>query len=164
MQEQVGRRLALGDLAGAEDAALEALVQAGEPQRVPEHLVAAAGGHAGGRGDAVQRLDDAVDRGELGVERRPVAAVEPVLPVSRQAVAQPVQDLLGHEGLRAAHEPLDHLGLAQRPAELGEDGGLHANREALAVDQDAVAVEDDELQRLGHARQCTGAIGWETDR
>jgi hypothetical protein len=119
--------------------------------------MATAAGTANPRGCPVQRLHDAVHRAELGLERRPVAAVEPLLPAVRQPPAQPVQHCLDHEGLRAAHEPLDHLGLAQRPAELGEGGGLLADRQALAVDQHAVAVEDDQLQWPGHAGSVRAA-------
>src|SRR3954453_18507877 len=53
---------------------------------------------------------------------------------------------LAHEvRLRAPHEPLDDLLLRERPPELAEHLDVEGDREALAVDEHAVAVEDDEL-------------------
>jgi hypothetical protein len=49
-----------------------------------------------------------------------------------------------HVGGGAPDEARRHLGLAERPAELAEHLGLDADREALAVDEDTVAVEDHE--------------------
>lgn len=46
MEEQIRCRLAAGDIAGAEDAAVEALEQSDEPKAGPDLFVRAAGGYA----------------------------------------------------------------------------------------------------------------------
>ena len=56
---------------------------------------------------------------------------------------------------RPPDEPVDDLLLGQRPAELAEDLGLDADREPLAVDEDAVAVEDHEPGRAAAAGPLT---------
>ena len=84
-RKRSGAGLPLRDLLGAEDAAVEALEQAGEAERVAQPLVAAARGHAGRRGDRVERGDDAVDGLELGLERLAVQVAERLLPVRRRA-------------------------------------------------------------------------------
>ncbi len=65
MEEEVRGRLAVLDVLGAEDAAREAVEQAGEAQGVAQPLVRAAGGDACGCGDRVERLDHAVHGLEL---------------------------------------------------------------------------------------------------
>jgi hypothetical protein len=47
-----------------------------------------------------------------------------------------------HEFVRAAQEALDYLGLAERPAESRQDGGVDPDGEALAVDEHPFGVED----------------------
>ena len=47
--------------------------------------------------------------------------------------------------VRAPDEALDHLRLAQRPAELVQRLQVDLDRQALRVDQHAVAIEDHQL-------------------
>src|SRR6266540_1361057 len=148
--KEVGSRLPLGHLADAEDATLEARVQACEPERVPHLVVAAARRHAGGRADPVEGLDDAVDRSELGLEGLPVEMLELVLPILGETASELGFDLSDHELVRSAHEALDQLRLADRPTELCEHADVDPHRDAVAVHQHSVAIENDELERPGH--------------
>jgi hypothetical protein len=111
--------------------------------------MAAARGHADRACDRVERGDDAGDRFELGVERVPVQMPEGLLPIRVETPAELSLDLPDHVLLRAADEALDHLGLGQRPAELGEHPDVDPHADPLAVDEHPVAVEDDEIP--GHA-------------
>src|SRR4029453_16058990 len=159
VEEQVGGGLAVGDLVAAEDAALEAPVEAGVAQGEAELVVAAAGGDTGRCGglDLVEGVQDAVHRDQLGGVGLPVPPVELVLPVARQPVPELGLDRLVHVLGGPAHQALDDGGLAQRPAELGQELRLDPDGEALAVDQYAVAVEDDQVEAPGHARQLPSA-------
>jgi hypothetical protein len=57
-------------------------------------------------------------------------------------------------GVAATDEAPEDLGLGDVPAERAEEPRLHPHGEALAVHQHAVAVEDDEVDRLaGGGRQ-----------
>ena len=90
----------------------------------------------------MQGLDDAVDRGELCRERRPVALCGLLGPVRGQLAPDVRLDLLEHVRVGAAEEPFRDLGLGQLPAELGQQRDLKPDRDALAVDEHAVTVED----------------------
>ena len=70
VQEEVGRRLAVGDLGRAEDAALEALPQPGRAQRDRHLRVRPARRDARRQRDPVERVDDARHRLELAREDR----------------------------------------------------------------------------------------------
>ncbi|MEU6812970.1 hypothetical protein ABZ920_29120 [Streptomyces sp. NPDC046831] len=61
--------------------------------------------------------------------------------------------------MRAADEPVDDLVLDEWPAQFRAEGDLDAGGDALAVDQHAVAVECDELNRLESSRQRRGLPG-----
>jgi hypothetical protein len=102
-------------------------------------------------GDLVEGFNDPVYRFELGRELLPVALVPVLGPSLRQGMSEPALDLAQHVGRRSAHEPLDHLGWRQRPAERGQHLHVEDDRQPFAVDQDPVAVED---HHLGHP--CSG--------
>ena len=59
---------------------------------------------------------------------------------------------------RLADEALDALLLREMPAEAGEHFHVRAHGDPLAVDEDAVTVEDDELERAAHARRDYGSV------
>ena len=97
--------------------------------------------------EPVEHVRHAVDGAELGVVRRFVQ--RRVLPVP--AAWQPPPDLClhgRHEVLVAApEEPLEDLGLVDIPTEPAQNRRADAGADALTVDEDAVAVEDHQLQR-----------------
>jgi hypothetical protein len=72
VQKQIGSRLAAGDVADAEDPAREALVEPREPEGEADLLVCPARRDAGRDRDCIERLDDAGNRLELGLERLPI--------------------------------------------------------------------------------------------
>jgi len=142
-------RLAPADLGGGVDAAVEALVEAGEAEGEAHLLVGAAGGDAGPHAAAVQLVqgaDDAGGRHEVGPERRlgrhPVA-----LGPLGQGPADLRLDLHEHRGAVAADEALDHLLGRDRPAQLGDEPGLDPDDESLAVHEHPVAVEHHQVDR-----------------
>src|SRR5262245_50867201 len=142
MQEQVGCRLPVRHLAGAEDPPLEPRVEPGQTKRERHLVVASAGGNTGLGVDPVERLDDAVDRAELGRQRLPVAQRRLLRPAGRQLPPDMRLDLLDHVLVGPAEEPFGDLRLGQLPAQLGKEGHLQADRDLFAVHEHAVAVED----------------------
>jgi hypothetical protein len=57
-----------------------------------------------------------------------------------------------HKFVRAPDEPIDHVCLAQQPAQLAEHQHVYFDRETLAIEQYAVAVEDHEFNGGGHRK------------
>ena len=152
MEEQVGRRLALGNFHGAEDPAFEAGEQTGQDQPEPDVLRRSTRGHAVRDGDLVERLHDAVHRSEVRLECLTVAVLVPLIPIVRERAPQMSRHVPGHGPLRPAQEPFHHLVLGHVPTELCQNDAVDGNRDALAVHQHAVAVEDDQLERIRHGR------------
>jgi len=151
VQKEVGGGLAVSDLANAEDPACEALIQAGQPQRVADFVVAAAGCHTDRHGDASQGFNNAVNQSELRVERLPVQVLESLFPIVGKTPSQMGFDLGDHVRVGASDEALDHLIDADRPAECVDHSGINADGNAFAVDEYPVAVEDDEFPRSSHS-------------
>ena len=152
VEEEVGRRLAVLDLGGAEDAAVEALQQPRVPEREADLLVRAARGHADRERDRVERIHHARHRLQLlleGGEHR-LAVLQPELLGDRgAALRRPRLDRLP----RPAQERLDRLLGRQRQADAGQQPREHAVGDRLGVDQDPVAIEDD------GANQRTRTVG-----
>jgi len=147
VQEQVGRGLSVNHVLRAEDPAREALVQAGQAEHVSQIVVRATRRHALRQLDRVDRLHHAVDGSELGRERLPVEGPIPLVPVRGQLPTEMGLDCGAGVSVRAPDEPLDYLSLAQRPAQLPKRLDVHLDRQALRVDQHAVAIEDHQLDR-----------------
>ena len=84
VEEEIGRRLAPGDVGRAEDPPLESLVEPGQPEGVAQPLVPGAGRDAGRQRDGVERFDDAVDGPQFAVERLPVERPVRLVPVRGQ--------------------------------------------------------------------------------
>ena len=147
VQEQVGGRLAPGDLGGAEDTPGEVLVQSGTAQGVAHLVVAAAGGHADRKADPGEGIGDAVHGPQPGVYCLGVQAGEAALDLGRELGAEPGLDQLVDGGSGAPDETLGHLLLGNGPAELAEHPRVGAHGDRLAVHQDPVAVED---HQIGH--------------
>lgn len=130
----------------------EAFVEAGAAQGVAHLVVGAAGGDAGGQGDRVERLGQPLDGGQGGVHGLAVELLEPVRPRRGRLLAQPVGDQPADRGVRTPDEPLDDLGLGERPSQLRAEGDLDTGGDPLTVDQHPVAVEYHELNRQDHHR------------
>jgi hypothetical protein len=78
------------------------------------------------------------------------------LVAERLGLARPVEQALEDPPARLPRRPqeLGLLGAAERPPVAGEERGLGARPEALRVEQQAVAVEDDRAGRGRAAAQC----------
>src|SRR5712671_4164323 len=158
VQEEVRRRFAECHVGGAEDPLVEIAGEPRELEAAPDLGVPAARGDAdrhASRNDRIQRLDDAVDGPQLGLERLPVDTIELAIDVRRYRAARSLLDLSSHVGIGAADEPLDDLALGHRPPEAIEEQRIDPEREPLAVDEDPVAVEDDEIEAIDHVPATT---------
>ena len=78
------------------------------------------------------------------LEHLPVERFEFRLPVNRPA--HRLLDLTLHVFSRTADETIHDLGFAEGPTEGVEDPRFGANSKSLTVHQDAVAVEDDQIE------------------
>ena len=151
MQEQIGRRLAARNLLGAEHVRREARVEAREAEAVAQPRERAAGRHATGGRQPVERLVNARDHLQVALE----GGVDLHLHGGGEALRQgaAVLDLEGavHRLRRHAEKARQDLGLGERDADASELCGLDARADQLAVDQHAVAVEDHQIG-IAHAR------------
>ncbi len=147
MEEQVGRRLAVLDHRRGEDPlGREEVVQSRHAQRLVHLLRAplradarlpAEGAHS------LDRLPRAVDRLQLALERRRARRQEALHPAGRQRAPE----VRRHARMDVRER---HRGTARGPAPIRQHAAdvldrtrQLAHRDALAVDEHAVAVEDD---------------------
>src|SRR5436309_1853205 len=157
MEEEVRSRFAVLHVIGTEEPVAEAIEQTSLRQVAADLREVAARRDTGlvtGRLDRVDRLGHAVDGLELLRERLEVADVER-RPFVTDVAAEVVLDLGLHRRLGPADPALDDLGLGQRPAELGQELGVEPRRQPLAVDEDAIAIEDDEVERPAQRAAAT---------
>ncbi|CAG7596091.1 hypothetical protein SBRY_10003 [Actinacidiphila bryophytorum] len=157
VQEQVRRRLPPPHVLRREDPLLpEPLVQPGLPQRHPDPLMPP------GRRQAVrhpvrrqllQDDGDTLDRLQLPLERREdtgvITRVEPL----GQTPAAPLPDDIVHAVHRGTHEVPDRVLEGRREPGLGQAVRQDAVGDPLAVDENAVVVEDDQVVGHGHTVQ-----------
>jgi hypothetical protein len=144
MQKDVRCRLALGDVLHAEETTLEPVPQASETQCESHPLVSTAGRHADRYRNVTEHSDDTRYGRELTLEHCAARGLELEIPVD--GTTQLALDLLVHGGGRPSDEVLDDLRLGERPSEVRQDGRLGTHGEPLAVDEDAVAIEDHEVE------------------
>jgi hypothetical protein len=80
----------------------------------------------------------------------------------RLGLARPVEEPLEDPAARLPRRPeeLRLLRPAERPPVAGKERGLGARPQALRVEQEAVAVEDDRAGRGRPAAQCFFAWRW----
>src|SRR5258706_2657588 len=144
VKEQIGRRLAARHFGRAEDVRMEPVVEADQRQRMFEPFGPAARGDANLAG---QRIEDRADAGdclqlrlEQGPQPRPVAIGEIG---GKRAV--PRLEIGHHAGKADAGIAVADLVDRQLDAAFGETFPVGADRQKLAVDQDPVAIEDNEI-------------------
>ena len=160
-KEEVGGGLAVRDHRRREGPAGEGGQRPVTVERELDALGLGRGGDAVGAGERVEGLGDVGDRRELGAEGGVEGAAHGVERGVGDGDAVLAGDGLAGRGEGAAEE--ERVGLGGREVEAGAGQGLEqeAERDRLAVDEDAVAVEDDEAGRraveaLEH-RQASGA-------
>ena len=152
VEEEIRLRLATGNVARAEDPPCESLVQAGQPERQAHLLVASIRCDAHRDRDRVEGLDHTVDRSQLADERVTVEQLGFLFPRALRSIPLVRPNVLGVRS-RLADVPFDDLRFRQRMAESLEDSRHDADRDPFAVDQDAVAVENHQLDRIAHRRR-----------
>ena len=90
---------------------------------------------------------------QLTSERVTVERLELVLPIGGQRTADVCLDVRGDRRGRATDKPLDDLVFRQRPTQPPQDQRVDPDRDAFAVDEHSVAVEDHQLDWLAHERR-----------
>ena len=133
------------DLLGGKQMRREARVQPGAVQREGDPLQRAAGGDADRLRERVERLLDMRDR--LPASRRNAQHVGDELRLERivEGTAELGLDLAPRLAAGAAEETLGDLFGGDRIAVPGQRLGMDAAGNHFAVDQHAVAIEDDEI-------------------
>ena len=166
VEEEVRRWLSARDVVDAEDRLVaKAVEQPAGVQPAPDALVVAAGGDAARqvRGvDRVQCIRDPGDRLEALVERREQPLAVPRAQVGPRRAAKARLDRREPVRPRATLEVAVDVVLRGRQAQVAQQLGEDRARERLAVDQHAVAVEDDGVDRRqvdGDGRHGSAARG-----
>ena len=150
IQEEIGLGLAPLNLAGAEDTAIEEVPQASLAQRATHLGVGSAGSHAGLEAfssNDFDRLGNPWHRLELLVEDAAVLRIPRLLPPCRHRSSEVRLDVGEHVGGALTEVPLDHLGPGDRPPERADRLDVDGNGQSFTVNQDSVAVEDDQAVR-----------------
>ncbi len=148
VQENIRRRLAAGDLGGAEHRALEPAGEPGTVELLRQHRRRAAGRHAfalrqhrQGGGEAGHRLQ--LQRVALG--RKPVhLGIE----ARRQGRAALALELGVHVLVAHADKALADDLRRERRADRSQRRGDGVTGDDLAVDENTVAIEDEEIESL----------------
>ena len=149
------------DVVGAEHAAVEAIQQAGLREVPPDLPEIAARSHArreARRLDRVDRVGDAVDRLELRGERLDVALGErrPTPGSTSRPRCSSISSRIA-ASVRPTQRSTTSSSAIGQPS-VREQLDVEADREALAVDEDPVAVEDDEVEPV-RSRGGAGSDG-----
>ena len=146
MQEEVRGWLAACHLGAAEDVRVQSVEQAHQGQGKAKALGGAAGGNAELAIERGQQLGNAADRLQAALEQR-----RETLPVPRGEIREGAAVARFEIGEHAGHADAgitlqDLLGGEIDDPLLGQAGEIGLDRQQLAVDQDAVAIEDDEIE------------------
>ena len=147
MQEQVGVGLAAGDHAGRKDRRPETVDQAGDLEAEPDALGLAGGGDAEGNGQRIERFGHPGGGPQFPPEH--LVELDPHALQRLGGEAQPVLGIeLGSDRGKAAAEEIAEAGGWIDPDAFGRqraEQDPHGQR--LAVDEHAIAIEDDQLDR-----------------
>src|SRR5690242_16557336 len=141
-QEQVRCRLAARHLRRAENVRPEVAQQSRHRQRMPQAFRRAAGGDTAAMLHRLQQVLDTGHGGEFSVKYRRDALVQDRDEVRRQHDAIALLDITAHRCGADAEVALHDLFGRDRYAKLGKAGSISATGDRLAIDQDAVAIED----------------------
>ena len=93
---------------------------------------------------AVERLNDTRNGCKFTLENLSILTLELSVPID--ASTQLPLDLLVHVGGRSPHKSLNDVSFGEWPPEARQNLGLSPNGKALAVNEDAVAIEYDEVK------------------
>ncbi|MNL03424.1 hypothetical protein D3C87_1239620 [compost metagenome] len=143
VQEKIRRRLAVLHHGGAEDMGLEFIDEAGQPQRITDALRLAGGGDAATqRQEPVQRFGYGVNRPKLGAEALEQRRAHMIKKIDVGLDAVILKQRRGHAGDAAAEKALIGLLLSHRHTEMGEHIEKDGDGDRLAVDENAVTIEN----------------------
>ena len=144
MQEDIGSWLSTGHVVDAEDSPIESVIEPSRGQSEPHPFVSATRRHADWDRDLAECVNHTWHGRKLSLEHLAITGFELKVPID--TATQMSLDLLVHVGSGSTHESLNDVSLGERPSEARQDLSLGANCQALAVDQDAIAVEDDQVK------------------
>ena len=156
MQEDVWSRLPLCDVLDAEDSPLEPVEKTGQTQGEPHPLVTTTRCHTAWNRYAVERFNDARNGCKFTLENLSILTLELSVPID--APTQLALDLVVHVGGGSPHKSLNDVSFGERPPKARQNLGLSPNGKALAVNEDAIAIEYDEV-KPAHVHERLGGGG-----
>ena len=136
------------DLRCRENVGCKFVVQTGPAEADAHSLLRATRRHADWLRDRSERLIDVGDRLQCRGEGLEQFILQLGMEVVRQAAAQFGFDFKMRLTRGSAEEPIEYLFDRDRVAVARQDVRMHAARNDFAVDQHAVAVENDEIESL----------------
>ena len=148
-EKEIRRRLAAAHLGRAEDVWREAIEQPNEREAMPQPVGRAARRDARPARQPVQRGCDAGHGGKLGVECRGEPQSQGLGETGRHCPSAAPLEIGEHRSRAQADIAVEDVVDRDRDADLGETRGVDAAGDELAVDQNAVAIEDDEIRDHG---------------
>ncbi len=146
VQKEIGRRFAAFDHRRAENMRGEIVEQAGAAEGEGETVGIGARRDAARRRQVVEYGGDAGHRLEFACEGRLQARAQDLREIVGQLAAKARFDGSEHRGAADADELLGDLVGGDGDADLTETFGVDAAGDDLAVDQHAVAIEDEKLR------------------
>ena len=153
MLEDIGGWFSMGHLVDAEDSPIESVIEPSRAQGEPHPFVGSTRRHADWCRDLAECVNHTRHWRKLSLEHRAITRFEFKVPI--EAATQMSLDLLVHVGSGSTDESLNDVSFGEWPSEARKNLNFGANCEALAVDQNAITVEDNQV-KLAHCHEPTG--------
>lgn len=147
MEKKIRCRLALPHVLGAENPPFESGQQPCLSQSPPYFAVGPAGSHAVRQPQAVEGLFNSINSTQVQIKRPPIPILISIVPTGRQGDFQVFFNLGDEVSFGFSNEPPDYLVEFEIPPKIGEDALVHPDSNGLRIHQDAVAIEDHQLER-----------------
>lgn len=132
---------------GTENPAFESGQQPGLSQCSPYLAVGPAGSYAMRQPQPVESLFDSVHSTQVQSKRPLIPALISMVPTGRQDDIQVFFNLGDEVRFGFSNEPADYLVKMEIPAKISEDALVHPDGNGFGIHQDAVAIEDHQLEK-----------------
>ncbi len=147
MKKKIRLRLAPPHILGTENPAFEPGQQPGLSQCSPYLAVGPAGSYAMRQHQPVKSLFNSVHSTQVQIKRPLIPALISMVPTGRQGDFQVFFNLGDEVRFGFPNEAADYLVKLEIPAKISEDALIHPDSNSLGIHQDAVAIEDHQLER-----------------
>lgn len=147
MEKKIRCRLAPPHILGTENSTVEPRQQPCLSQSPPYFAVGPAGSHAVRQAQPVEGLLNSINSTQVQIKRPPIPILISIVPTGRQGDFQVFFNLGDEVSFGFSNEAPDYLVEFEIPPKIGEDALVHPDSNGLRIHQNAVAIEDHQLER-----------------